>query len=38
VDLKISPHSKEKVYDRLADMVRQYLNTGLLEKIVEGKA
>jgi adenosylcobyric acid synthase len=38
VDLKINPHSKEKVYDRLADMVRQYLNTGLLEKIVEGKA
>lgn len=38
VDLKPSPYSKEKEYDRLADMVRQYLDTGLLEKIVEGKA
>jgi adenosylcobyric acid synthase len=38
VYLKPSPYSKEKEYDRLADMVRQYLDTGLLEKIVEGRA
>jgi adenosylcobyric acid synthase len=36
--LELTPYSKEKEYDRLADMVRQYLDTSLLEKIVEGKA